>query len=155
MDRRQMAVDLFLQGYNCAQSLAGAFADVTGLDRDTMLRLASSFGGGMGRLREVCGGVTGSLMVLSMVYGYSTPETGEAKAQLYARVQALAKAFEAEHGTILCRELLGRTREEPTPEARTPAYYASRPCARFIGDAAELLERYLNEHPVRQEHGED
>ena len=110
MGRREQAVSLFTQGYNCAQSLAGAFADVTGLERETMLRLASAFGGGMGRLREVCGAVTGSLLVLSMVYGYDTPETGEAKAQLYARVQELALAFEKQHGTYLCRELLGRTR---------------------------------------------
>lgn len=78
--RRETAERLFLQGYNCAQSLAGAFADVTGLEQAVMLRLASSFGGGMGRLREVCGAVTGSLMILSMVYGYDTPETGEIKA---------------------------------------------------------------------------
>lgn len=73
MSRREQAVALFMEGYNCAQSLAGAFADAAGMDQRVMLKLASSFGGGMGRLREVCGAVSGSLMILSLVYGYDTP----------------------------------------------------------------------------------
>lgn len=144
--RRERAEAAFLQGYNCAQSLTLAFADVTELDEATILRLSSSFGGGMGRLREVCGAVSGMFMILGLVSGYATPETGEIKAEHYAHVQELAKAFEQKNGTIICRELLGRTREDSVPEARTAQYYQERPCARLIGDAAEILEEFLKQH---------
>ena len=154
MNHRELAENNFLAGYNCAQSVLLAFAEDLGLDGDFALRLTSSFGGGMGRLREVCGAVSAILMAAGLVYGYTAPGDDGAKAAHYARVQALAEAFRREHGSILCRELLGRAGpESPVPEARTAAYYAGRPCAALVGSAAEIFETYLAEHPPeRREH---
>ena len=145
MTRGERAMENFRAGYNCAQSVALAFADLVPMDPDALARMASPFGGGMGRLREVCGAVSGMLLVLGALQGYDGPETGEVKAALYTKVQALAEAFEARHGSIVCRELLGLTekRQPPTPSPRTADFYEKRPCARFIADAAEILEGYL------------
>lgn len=148
MSRREVAEAAFLQGYNCSQSLLYAFADLLPVDRGTAMRLASSFGGGMGRLREVCGAVSGSFMVLGMLCGYEGPETGDIKAEHYARIQAFAHRYEAKNDTIICKQLLHRDREGFVPEARTEAYYTNRPCKRLIGDAAELLEAMLREEGI-------
>ena len=102
----------------------------------------------MGRLREVCGGVSGILMAAGLLYGYTSPNDDQAKAEHYALVQALAEEFRRENGSIICRELLGREgAEAPVPEKRTAAYYAQRPCARLVGSAAAILERYMAQHP--------
>lgn len=146
MSYREKAEKLFLEGYNCAQSVLLAFEDVTGLPRETAAKLSSSFGGGMGRMREVCGALTGAFMVLGLLYGYACPEAGEEKAAHYARIQELSASFRAMHGTILCRELLERPDTAPVPSARTPEYYRDRPCARLVGDAAELVERYMEQY---------
>ena len=103
MEHGERAEILFRQGYNCAQAAFGAFAEEAGLDPDTALRLSSSFGGGLGRLREVCGALSGIEMALGCLYGYDTPETGETKREHYARVQDLAGRFRREFGSILCR----------------------------------------------------
>ncbi len=147
MTRREMAMENFLKGYNCSQALTLAFADLVDIDEKTLLKMASSFGGGMGRLREVCGSVTGMFMIAGLLYGYDGPETGELKAEHYARIQELAKRFEEKHGSIVCREMLGLSvrHDIPTPEARTAEYYKKRPCAEIIGDAAEILEQFINE----------
>lgn len=140
----------FKKGYNCSQAIVLAFADMLPVDRTLLLRLASSFGGGMGRLREVCGSVSGMFMIAGLLYGYDGPETGQIKAEHYAGIQELAKRFEEKHGTIICREMLGLSvrHDVPTPEARTAEYYKKRPCAEIIGDAAEILDQYIREHPV-------
>ncbi len=150
MTRREIAMDNFKKGYNCSQSIILAFADMLPVDKDLLSKMASSFGGGMGRLREVCGSVSGMFMVAGFLYGYSGPETGEVKADHYARIQELAKRFEEKHGTIVCREMLGLSvrHDVPTPEARTNEYYKKRPCGEIIGDAAEILEEYIKENPV-------
>ena len=146
MTRRERAMANFKAGYNCSQSIALAFADLTDLDEKTLLKMASSFGGGMGRLREVCGSVSGMFMIAGLLYGYDGPETGTVKAEHYARIQELAHKFEEKHGSIVCRELLGLNvrHDVPVPEARTEAYYKKRPCAEIIGDAAEILEEFIN-----------
>ena len=147
MTRSEKAMNYFVEGYNCAQSVALAFSDMLPMTDKEIARMASSFGGGMGRLREVCGAVSGMLMIVGEVYGYDGPETGEPKAALYARVQEVAKRFEARSGSIICRELLGLTekRKAPTPEARTLEYYNNRPCKALVGLAAEVLEEYMQE----------
>ena len=151
MEHSKKAYELFMAGYNCSQSVFAAFCDVTGVDEDTALRLSSSFGGGIGRLREVCGALSGMLMAAGALYGYDTPGDDVQKAAHYALVQALAGQFREAHSTILCRELLNRPGpESPTPEARTPDYYASRPCARFVGTAARILEEYMAKHPPKE-----
>lgn len=140
----------FKSGYNCSQSVVLAFEDLYKIDRETVLRISSSFGGGMGRLREVCGGVSGMLMVAGLLYGYDGPKDYEGKSEHYARVQELAKAYEAENGSIVCRELLGldKKREEPTPEKRTAEYYKKRPCEQLVRMAAGIMEEYIKEHPL-------
>lgn len=148
--RKEKAMKLFEEGYNCAQSVFLSFEDLYGLEHETAARLSSSFGGGMGRLREVCGAVSGMFMVAGMLYGYSEPNAKEEKAEHYARIQELAAAFEKENHAIVCRELLGLKvkREAPIPEERTPEYYKKRPCKELIGQAAEIMEQYIEEHPV-------
>ena len=106
------------KGYNCSQAVFLAFCDLYGMDEKAAARLSSSFGGGMGRLREVCGAVSGMFMTVGLLYGYDTPGAQQEKADHYKRVQELARAYETENGSIVCRELLGLTekRQEPTPE---------------------------------------
>ena len=147
MTHAEQARALFLEGYNCAQAVFCAFADVTQLDRDAAARMASSFGGGMGRLREVCGTVSAALMVLGMVRGYSDPTDPEAKKAHYRLVQEYARRFKEKNGTIICRELLAGVETTPgdEPEARTPEYYARRPCPRLAYEAAEVLDEILKE----------
>lgn len=150
MSRREAAIENFMKGYNCSQSVVLAFADMLPTDETSLSRLASSFGGGMGRLREVCGSVSGMFMVAGLLYGYDGPETGQIKADHYAKIQELAHRFEEKHGSIVCRELLGLgvRHDGPVPEARTEGYYRKRPCPELIGDAAEILEQYINDNPI-------
>ena len=115
MDHGMKAAELFLSGYNCAQAVAVAFCDVTGLEERQAARMASAFGGGMGRMREVCGAVSGMLMVLSYLYGYDTPGDDISKKRLYGEVQELAGAFRAENGSIICREILKNPPPIPIP----------------------------------------
>lgn len=147
--RGEKAKENFFEGYNCAQSVVLAFADLLPFDSSTALRLASSFGGGMGRLREVCGAVSGMFFILGNLYGYDDPKAYDAKAELYSRIQFLAGQFREHTGTIICRELLQLDHkvDEPAPEHRTETYYHSRPCGEFICLAASLLETYIKEHP--------
>ncbi len=149
MTRREMAMANFYEGYNCSQSIVLAFADLIPIEKTTLLKMSSSFGGGMGRLREVCGSVTGMFMIAGILYGYDGPETGQVKADHYARIQELARRFEETHGSIVCREMLGLSvrHDVPVPEARTQEYYKKRPCPEIIGDAAEILEQYIKENP--------
>ena len=148
MDRGIKAAELFLSGHNCAQAVAVAYCDLTGLTERQAARMASAFGGGMGRMREVCGAVSGMLMVLSQLYGYDDPADDGGKKELYRQVQQLAEKFRAENGSIICRELLKNPPSDPTPSARTESYYASRPCARMVLTAARLLEEFIGEHPL-------
>ncbi len=143
----EKARDNFLAGYNCAQAVACAFADDMKLTEEQVARLASGFGGGIGKMRQACGAVTGAVMVYSYLRGYSDPEDPTAKAQHYARVQQFCLAFQEKWNSIICRDLLAglQLKHEDTsaPEARTPEYYKTRPCARFVECAAQLLEDML------------
>lgn len=149
-DHAEKACELFMSGLNCAQAVFVAFCDATGMDRETALRLSSSFGGGMGRLREVCGTCSAMFMVAGILYGLGEGYTFEEKAEHYARIQELAARFKERHGTIVCRELLKglAVTSDPTPERRTEQYYKVRPCIRFVRTAAEILEEYIEEHPA-------
>lgn len=151
MTRKERAMQLFKEGYNCTQAVFLAFEDLHGMDRKKAAALSSSFGGGMGRLREVCGTVSGMFLVAGALYGYDDPKSREDKAEHYARIQELAGKFEEQHGSIVCRELLGLSvkREAPLPEERTPEYYKKRPCPELAGCAAEIMEAYIREHSVR------
>ena len=143
--RKEIAMELFEEGYNCAQSVFLAFEDMYEMDRKTALKLSSSFGAGMGRLREVCGSVSGMFMVAGILYGYDDPKATDVKTAHYARIQELAADFEAQNRSIVCRELLELNveKQEPTPEARTEEYYKKRPCKELVGMAAEIMEQYV------------
>lgn len=147
MTRKEKAMQKFLDGYNCSQCMILAFEDIIDTDINQALKIASPFGGGMGRLREVCGSVSGMFMVLGYILGYNEPDDYEGKKQLYAHIQELARRYEDANGSIICRELLGLTekRTDSIPEKRTEEYYKKRPCAEKIGSAAEILETYLKE----------
>ncbi len=142
MDHKIQAAQLFVDGYNCAQAIAVAFSDVTGLTPEMSAKLASSFGGGMGRMREVCGAVSGMFMVLSMLDGYETPNPAAQK-QLYTAVQELAEKFRQQAGSIICREILKNPPSDPKPTPRTEEFYKQRPCTRMVMIAAELLDEYI------------
>ena len=150
MDHGERAAELFLSGYNCAQSVAVAFCDVTGMDEKTAARMASAFGGGMGRMREVCGAVSGMLMVLSVLYGYDTPGDDVSKKELYTRVQALAGRFREEVGSIVCREILKNPPSDPNPSPRTEEYYKKRPCARMVLTAGRIVDEFMAENPPEE-----
>ena len=143
MDHGIKAAELFMQGYNCAQAVAVAFCDLTGLEEKQAAKMASAFGGGMGRLREVCGAVSGMLLVLGILDGYDDPTDDTAKKELYSRVQALAREFREENGSIICRELLDNPPADPNPTPRTADFYTQRPCARMVLTAARILDEYL------------
>ena len=150
MNYGEKAVELFTEGYNCAQAVLLAFSDMTGLDQSFAAKMISSFGGGMGRLREVCGAVSGMAAVAGILYGYDSPTDDEAKKNHYALVQQLAEAFRQETGSIICRELLDNPASDPTPSPRTAQFYADRPCARFVYLAAAALDDYIAENPVKK-----
>ena len=148
-DYAKIACENFMKGYNCAQAVACAFSEEMGLDEAQAAKLSSSFGGGMGKLREVCGSVSGALLVLGALQGYSDPQADAEKSAHYARVQDFAAKFKAEHDTIICRELLKNIalKKEHThePEARTNEYYAARPCIRFVETAARIVGEMISE----------
>lgn len=150
MDHSIYAAEFFLNGYNCAQAVAVAFCDVTGLEPAFSAKMASSFGGGMGRMREVCGAVSGMLMVAGLLYGYDTPGDDTAKKAHYTLVQELAAQFREKAGSIVCREILKNPPSDPNPTPRTAEFYAKRPCARMVVLASEILDSYIAEHPVNQ-----
>lgn len=141
----QKAMDLFKEGFNCSQSVFLAFKDMYKMDSKIAFMLSSSFGGGMGRLREVCGAVSGMFMVAGVLYGYDDPKDYEAKKVHYERIQQLAKEFELRNGSIVCRQLLGlgEGKDTPAPEKRTQEYYKKRPCAELVGIAAAIMEQYI------------
>ena len=141
------AKELFEQGYNCAQAVLLAFEDVTQMDTKTAAALSSSFGGGMGRLREVCGAVSGMFMVAGVLQGYDDPKATTEKAEHYKFIQSLAADYKAENGSIICKELLGLPgAQDPVPEERTAEYYRRRPCGEYVEFAAKLLAQKLSEN---------
>ena len=149
-ERGDKAYELFMSGYNCTQAVAGAFADVMGMDFETVVKLGSGFGGGMGRMREVCGTFSGIVMVMNVLYGYSDPKDNSTKTELYGRIQEIGEQFRKDNGSIICRELLGLSKPEgsPVPEQRTAEYYKKRPCPELCRYAADLLESYIKKHPA-------
>ena len=148
MNHVERAVELFVEGYNCAQAVAAAFGDLTGLDEKTAAKMASCFGGGMGRMREVCGAVSGMLMVAGVLYGYDDPKATREKRELYAQVQAMAGQFREELGSIVCRDLLKNPPSDPTPTPRPEQFYKDRPCARMVATAARIMDEFIESHPI-------
>ena len=143
--RSDRAKALFLEGYNCAQAVVGAFSDKISMEFDVLMKTVSSFGGGMGRLREVCGAVSGMFFVAGALYGYDDPKAKEEKAEHYRLIQELAAKFREKNGSIICRELLGETEQiTHIPSERTRSYYQKRPCVELVADAVLVLEEVCN-----------
>ncbi len=143
--RVQNAVRLFESGYNCAQSVFAAYADLFGMDKQTALKMSSAMGAGVGRMREVCGVVSSMAMLAGLKEGNADPEDEEAKAHIYGLVRLMSTEFKKQHGTIICRELLGieGMEESAKPSVRTPEFYASRPCRKLIAHGANIIEDTL------------
>lgn len=145
MNRADRAEELFRQGYNCGQSVFAAFADVLGMTVEEAAKIASPFGAGFGKLREVCGAVSGMTLVAGYLKGYSDPVDYESKKEVYALIRKMCAEFEDRQGSIICRELLGLKKGEDTaePAVRTEEYYRSRPCIGACRTAAEIVEREI------------
>lgn len=122
------------------------------IDLQLALKLSSSFGGGMGRLREVCGAVSGMLMVAGVLYGYDDPKNQKIKAEHYARIQELAQEFRIQNKSIICRELLGVEGSDinPKPAERTEQYYKKRPCMELVSDAVKIMDSYIKESSLEE-----
>ena len=140
----EKARELFVAGYNCSQSVA----EEIGLPLDTVLKLAQPFGGGMGRMREVCGTFSGALFVIGQLYGDTDPKSDN-KARVYTIVQELAAEFRAAHGSLICREILGFMKNQETdpahPSERNEEFYKKRPCAEYVGMCARITEEIIME----------
>lgn len=147
MNKKERAMDLFKSGYNCSQAVLGVFCEEAGLDFDTAMKISSSFGGGMGRMREVCGTVSGMFMAAGLLFGENINLNHEAKSQLYSKIQTLAKTFKESNGSIICKQLLQGVDDAnfPIPSVRTDEYYKKRPCVELVGNAVEILENFINE----------
>ena len=149
--RAARAMDLFRQGFNCSQSVFASVADLYGIaDEALALRMSASFGGGIGRMRQTCGAACGMFLLAGLQNGSATPGDAEGKKQNYALVQQLANQFKAEHGSLICAELLGlvprqQQPSDPTPAPRTEEYYKKRPCVEMVGNAVRIYLETLNQ----------
>ena len=144
----EKAAELFKAGYNCSQSVAAAFCDVTKTDEKTMLATAAPFAGGFGRNREVCGAISGGCLVLGLLYGYTDPSDKTAKSEHYALVRDFMARFSVRFGSVICRELLGGATAGGEPAERNAAFYESRPCFKLVFSAAEIIDEIINENGV-------
>ncbi len=147
--RVERARNYFLNGYNCAQAVVMAFDDVMAMDVDVLARLTAPFGGGMGRMREVCGTVSGMTFVAGALVPSADPKNLEERKNNYALVQRFADAFRRENGDIVCRRLLGlepmvEKSETAMPSERTAEYYKKRPCVEYVACAARIVAEYIN-----------
>ena len=142
MNKADRAEELFRMSYNCSQSVYAAFAEELGMSVEEAAKRASPFGAGFGKLREVCGAVSGMVLVLGDLCGYQDPTDAAGKQALYALVQQMCGSFEASEGSLICRDLLGLAKGEDLaePAVRTEEYYQSRPCVGACRRAAEILE---------------
>ena len=157
MNRREKAVEYHHMGYNCAQAVACVFADKLGYSEDEIFRFTEGFGGGMGRMREVCGSVSGMVLLAGLLSPADNPSDKAARTANYALVQEVAAEFKAMNGSIICKELLGLTGnctskgegihgipESPVPSDMTPEYYKKRPCEELVGISARIIGEKIN-----------
>ena len=139
MTRSEIAYNKFTEGYNCAQAVAVAFADLLGMEEKTVAMLTSGFGGGIGGMHEVCGAVSGMTFVLSTLKGYSDPKADTEKQETYALVKKLAEEFKSKNETVICRELLSIYTKREGATAENRRVY----CAELVKSAAEMLEKEI------------
>lgn len=149
LDRRvERAVENFMEGYGCCQSVVAAFADLYGLDDTTAKKIAAGFGGGVGRLRMMCGAVSGIVMLAGLDCGQTEGSDRDGKSACYKVVQELLAQSEAENGSLICAEILGLKGHEKAQSSyvaspRTAEYYKKRPCAAKVESAARIFANYL------------
>ena len=145
MDRKEKARELFLQGYNCAQAVVGAYCDLFGIDFKDGVRMAEGMGGGMGRMRLTCGAVSGMSMLAGLKYGTGMPKDLKTRTLIYETVQKQANEFKSKYGTVICAELLGSNMPGggAVPQKRDESYFKKRPCVQCVYDCAEITEKYL------------
>ena len=149
-ERVNRAVDYFMAGYGCCQSVVAAFSDLYGIDEKTALRLGAGFGGGVGRLRMICGAVSGIVILVGLDCGETDGSNREGKSACYKVVQDLLAKSKAENGSLICAEILGIQGHEKAPSSyvaspRTAEYYKTRPCAAKVESAARIFADYLKE----------
>lgn len=145
MTKGEKAKELFMTGLNCAQAVACAFSDEMDIDKSLVQKLTTGFGAGIGRMREVCGAVSGMAFVISALYD-------DDKSGIYKRVQECANEFRNINGSIVCRELLGLSDpspDSPLAEMRTKEYYKKRPCAELVELSANILDKYILNNPYK------
>jgi len=142
-----MAEINFKKGFNCSQAIVLAFSDILSIDANELCKISSPFGGGVSRMREMCGAVSGMVLILGNLIGYSTPELGEKRHELYKNTQQLLRIFEKKYGSLTCRVFLNlnNMHDDPKPSERDNNFYNKRPCLELIGGAAEILENFLKE----------
>ena len=155
-ERVAKAKQLFKEGgYNCCQAVVLAYNDVFGIDDSLAASLSSGFGGGMGRLREVCGSVSGMVMLAGLLKPSCDPSDKDRRTASYALVQEVAGEFRQINGAIICKELLGLVPmgsgasvqpESPVPSDRTPEYYQKRPCEELVGISARIIGEKILRH---------
>ena len=148
IDKRvEKAIALFKQGFNCSQAVCAACAELYGMDEEVALRVAASFGGGIGRMRQTCGAACGMFLLAGLEKGSAVAGDAEGKKQNYALVQSLAEKFKQENGSLICSELLGIAPkpQDPAPEARTEAYYRKRPCVEMVASAVRIYLESLTD----------
>ena len=149
MSEKERAVELFHEGYNCSQSVFTAFAHRFGIDEETAKKISAGLGGGVGRMREVCGAVSGAAMVIGRICSATDGKDNENKQKNYELVREFADRFIKRNGSIVCRELLGldiKMENTAKPDSRTAEYYKKRPCVELVGDAAEILAEIIKEN---------
>lgn len=148
MTKKERARELFLEGYNCSQSVFVAFSDRFGIDESTAKKISAGLGGGLGRQREICGAVSAAAMVLGDIVAAQEGADQESKKKNYELVREFCSLFCEKHGSIICREMLEGLEKNKgaVPDERTPEYYLKRPCLRVIEDAVEILEKMLTEN---------
>lgn len=149
MNEKERAVELFHEGYNCAQSVFTAFSYRFGIDEETAKKISAGLGGGVGRMREVCGAVSGAAMVIGSVCSATEGKDSDSKQKNYELVREFADRFIKRNGSIVCRELLGldvKMENTAKPDSRTAEYYKKRPCVELVGDAAEILAEIIKEN---------
>nr|WP_028911541.1 C-GCAxxG-C-C family protein [Prevotella sp. MA2016] len=147
-ERVERAVENFMAGYGCCQSVVAAFADLYGLDDTLAKKIAAGFGGGVGRMRMMCGAVSGIVMLVGLDCGQTEGSDREGKSACYKVVQDLLAQSKAENGSIICAEILGLKGHEKAASsyvasARTAEYYKTRPCAAKVESAARIFANYL------------
>lgn len=150
MDRRSLAAEQFIKGYNCAQSVAIAFADLLGMEEKTLAKMMSGFGGGFGHQGEVCGAISGMTFVINALYGYDDYRATTEKKICYQTSFDMLEQFRACNGSVLCRDLLKDANNPPPANMEIPERYSQRHCTRMVYTAAALAEDFINAHPLEK-----